>query len=234
MKLSLSLLALACTFSTAYAQTSTANTAAKPTASGTKPTASAPTASGNTAPTGTTADSNAGSNINSTSYLLRATDTVRIELADDTRGSKEARIAVDGTIQLYLLEQPIKVAGLTINEATDKIKKAYIDGQFFIKPQVSVMVAAYAPRRISVNGQVGHPGWVEIPPEEQLTLVSAISAAGGPTRITNPVVTVTRKVPNGAPIKIKADIKAAMRDAKYDIPLQDGDSIFVDEDAIGF
>jgi polysaccharide export outer membrane protein len=232
-----SLFALACALSTASAQTDAAKPAAASAVAAIKP---ATNAAGNTTTTtantttGTAADSNTGSSINATSYVLRPTDLLRIDLADDARGSKEVRIAVDGTIGLYLLDKPVKVAGLTINEATDKIKKAYVDGEFFIKPQVSLMVAAYAPRRINVNGQVGRPGWVEIPPEEQLTLVAVISAAGGPTRIANPAVTITRKKPDGSYESIHKNIKSAMRDAKYDFALQDGDSIFVDEDAIGF
>jgi len=81
---------------------------------------------------------------------------------------------------------------------------------------------------------VGHPGWVLIPPEEKLTLVSVISAAGGPTRIADSDVVITRKLPDGSFTKVKANIKTAMNDASKDVALEDGDSIYVPEAMIGF
>jgi len=66
-----------------------------------------------------------------------------------------------------------------------------------------------------------------------MTLVSAISAAGGPTRIANPYVTVTRTLPNGETKVIEANLKSAMENPAKDIPIDDGDSIYVKEDSIG-
>jgi polysaccharide biosynthesis/export protein len=193
--------------------------------------ASASAASGNT--TAADADDGSTSYLNAKDYTLHPTDVIEVDVADDDRAKRELRIAADGTVLLAYLDQPMKLAGLTVNQAIAKIKQEYIVQKIFINPQVSVVVAQYAERRISVNGQVNRPGWVEIPPEQEMTLVSVISAAGGPTRLTDPDVTITRRMSDGQMKVIHANLKSAMEDPRKDIPIEEGDSIYVAEDMIG-
>jgi protein involved in polysaccharide export with SLBB domain len=166
-------------------------------------------------------------------YHIHPTDKIHVEVTDDDRARRDLSVAMDGTVRLAYLDEPLKISGLTINQAIDMIQKAYVDQKIFVKPQVSLEVVVYADRRISVNGQVNRPGWVNIPPEETMTLVSAVSAAGGPTRITDPDVTITRTLANGKTKIIHANLKSAMEDPSKDIPIEDGDSIYLKEDMLG-
>ena len=172
-------------------------------------------------------------NLAAQTYHLHPTDKLHIAVPEDDKATRDVSIAMDGTVRLAYLDDPIKLAGLSVNDAIALIQKTYVDQQIFIKPQVTLEVVTYADRRINVNGQVNRPGWVNIPPEETMTLVSAISAAGGPTRIANPYVTVTRTLPNGETKVIEANLKSAMENPAKDIPIDDGDSIYVKEDSIG-
>jgi protein involved in polysaccharide export with SLBB domain len=166
-------------------------------------------------------------------YRLHPTDKIHIMVPDDPKAERTVTIAMDGYVRLAYLDDPIKLSGLTINDAIGLIQKTYVDEKIFIKPQVSLEVLSYADRRINVNGQVNRPGWVVIPPEETMTLVSAISAAGGPTRISDPDITITRTLPSGKTQVIHANLKSAMENPSKDLPIDDGDSIYVPEDVIG-
>jgi protein involved in polysaccharide export with SLBB domain len=171
--------------------------------------------------------------LNAKDYTLHPTDVIDVDVTDDDHAKRELRIAEDGTVLLAYLDQPIKLSGLTVNQAIAKIEREYVGQKIFIKPQVSLMIAQYAERRITVNGQVNRPGWVEIPPEQEMTLVSVISAAGGPTRLTASSVTITRRMADGQTKVIHANLKAAMEDPRKDIPIEEGDSIYVPESMIG-
>ncbi len=172
-------------------------------------------------------------NLASQIYHLHPTDKIHVTVPDDPKAERVVTVDMEGKVRLAYLDEPIKLSGLSINEAISLIQKTYVDQQIFIKPQVSLEVITYADRRINVNGQVNRPGWVTIPPEETMTLVSAISAAGGPTRLADPYVTITRTMANGEKKTLHADLKDAMQNPNKDIPINDGDSIYVKEDMIG-
>ncbi len=191
--------------------------------------AGTPAASGNA----TAAQDAHAASLAAQTYHLHPTDKIHVSVPEDPKADRTVSIAMDGTVRLAYLDDPIKLSGFSINDAIALIQKTYVDQQIFIKPQVTLEVLTYADRRINVNGQINRPGWVNIPPEETMTLVSAISAAGGPTRLSDPDVTVTRTLANGEKKIIHADLKAAMKDSAKDIAIEDGDSIYVPEDSIG-
>jgi protein involved in polysaccharide export with SLBB domain len=170
----------------------------------------------------------------SANYILHATDLLHVEVADDARAAHDVRVASDGTVTLAYLDDPVPLAGLTVNQAIKAIAKLYTDQHIFVKPQVSLVVLQYAEQHINIVGEVNHPGPVTIPPEQTMTLVSAVTAAGGHTRITDPDVTINRKLPDGKIQIIHANLKQAMKDAHYDIPLQDGDTVYLAEDLLSW
>jgi protein involved in polysaccharide export with SLBB domain len=113
------------------------------------------------------------------------------------------------------------------------ISRAYVDQKIFIKPTITVTVKTYAERRINVLGQVSSPGWVIIPPQQDLTLVSAIAQAHGPTPRAYHIVNITRKESDGSIKTYTADLRAAMKGTGPDFPLEEGDTINVTESLIG-
>ena len=168
----------------------------------------------------------------SANYLLHTTDLLHVEIAGDPNSSRDVRLDSDGTVSLPYLDDPVKLSGLTVNQAIKAIAALYVDRQIFVKPQVSLVIVQYAEQHINVVGQVNHPGPVTIPPGQTMTLVSTISAAGGPTRIADNIITINRKLPDGKIQTIHVSLKQAMEDPNHDIALEDGDSIYVDEDLI--
>jgi polysaccharide export outer membrane protein len=167
-------------------------------------------------------------------YRLHVSDLLRVALSDDERALREVRIENDGTAKLAYLDQPVKLAGLTVNEAIQAIAKLYTDEKIFAKPQVSLTVLQFAEQKVNILGQVNRPGPVVIPPGQKMTLVSAIAAAGGPTRIADTTtVIVTHKLTTGATQKTVVNFKDMVKTVKSDLVLEDGDNVYVPESIFG-
>src|SRR5581483_7403943 len=93
--------------------------------------------------------------------------------------SGEYRVANDGTIDFPLAGR-ILVKGLEIGEVQREIVKRLKAG-YLLNPQVTGMVNQWNSRKISVLGQVAHPGTVPYFPN--MTIVDAIASAGGFTGV---------------------------------------------------
>jgi polysaccharide biosynthesis/export protein len=184
------------------------------------------------APTLTSQD--AAASYQSDNYKLRPTDVISVKVVDDPSADNDYRINMDGTIQLIYLDSapPLKVSELSVSAARNAIIKAYVDNKIFIRPSINIDVKEFSSRRINVNGQVGKPGPVYIPAQKDMTLVEAITEAGGPTEKAAATVNITRILPDGNTKTLtNVDLYGAMKDAKKDIPLQEGDTIFLGESA---
>jgi len=168
----------------------------------------------------------------SANYTLAPADILNVAVAGDPKSACVGRITSEGTFSLPYLDHPVKLSGLTVSEAVKAIAKLYVDQQIFVNPQVSLTVSHGADRHINVIGHVTNPGSVTFPPWEPMTLVSAVSAAGGIHRLAVTDVTIIRQLPNGKTETIHANLRAAMEDSQYGIPVEDGDTIIVPEAAI--
>ena len=78
-----------------------------------------------------------------------------------------------GTITLPFIKE-VKADGLTPGVLAKKIERTYIDGGYFNKLSVSVILG---PRDLYVRGEVRAPG--RVPWTPGLTVVKAVSLAGG-------------------------------------------------------
>lgn len=102
---------------------------------------------------------------------------VRVYGEPDLSGSY--RVATDGTIDFPLAGR-IPVAGLRTGEIQARLKERLKEG-YIKNPQITVLMKEWNSRKISVLGQVQHPGSVAYHPH--MTIVDAIALAGGFTGI---------------------------------------------------
>lgn len=159
------------------------------------------------------------------SYRLRPRDSIRVGVINEVDTLVERRISPDGTIDIPFLKESVKVGGLTLSEAQQAIEKLFL--KYFKRPQVAINILSYAERRIYVQGFVGKPGPVIVPPEESLTLGRALSMAGGILpRGSRSDVTVTRSL-NGVPTPMIKDMSKIDKGEEPDFPLEDEDQIYV-------
>lgn len=161
-------------------------------------------------------------------YILRAQDIVDVKVYQEDDLSLRALINRDGTVRLPLVG-PLRLAGLTVNQAAEKIRGAYL-GDYLIDPQVTVAVAQFARRRVTVLGQVARPGALELRPGETMTLLQAIGEAGGFARLANPKAVVVKRQEGGRERVHIINVKEmATNPQAAPFLLQEGDVITVKE-----
>jgi polysaccharide export outer membrane protein len=169
------------------------------------------------------------------SYTLTATDRLRIAVYQEDDLSSIVRIDAKGDVNLLLVGE-VRIAGLTVREAQKAIEDAYRDGRFLRNPQVIITVEEYAPREVSIGGQVHSPGRYPLPIESTMTVIDLVTKAGGLTDIARGgSVTITHITPDGKKITTTVDVdsilkgKAQAKANDTSIQLQPGDIVYVPE-----
>ena len=153
-------------------------------------------------------------------------DVFTMEVVGEKELPREYQVASDGTVDLPFIHT-VPVAGLEPQEIARLIRKLLIEKQILSDPSVVVQVKEYNSRRVTIMGQVAKPG--TFPYTTGLTLIQALSQAGGPTGIANlEKVNLTRRVTGGSRTVV-ISISTIMEGRSVDIPLQSGDRIFVHE-----
>jgi protein involved in polysaccharide export with SLBB domain len=151
---------------------------------------------------------------------------VRVYGEEDLSGRH--RVSQDGSIDFPLVGR-VTVDGREPTEVVDSLTTGLREGGFLRNPQVSVMVVEYNSKKITVMGAVARTG--QYPLTAGLTLVQAISLAGGFNALANPGATmITRRV-DGEIRRFRIDADAASRGQSRDFVLNAGDIVFVPERA---
>jgi polysaccharide export outer membrane protein len=164
-------------------------------------------------------------------YVLQPMDVLRVQVfqEEDINKQGEVSISQEHTIVLPLIKT-VSLKGKTVRQAEAMIRDLY-DKDFIVNPQVSVIVLKYAERSVNVIGAVNSAGRIQFPQERGLTIVDAISLAGGQNRLSDlKRVKLTRKKPSGEVTTQEIDVDALMKRGGRDaVPLEKGDVIFVPE-----
>jgi polysaccharide export outer membrane protein len=162
-------------------------------------------------------------------YVLQASDLLRIQVFQEDDLTREVRVSQEYTIVLPMIGS-VDLRGKTLRQAEEVIRDRY-DRDFLVNPQVNVIVLDYAKRTVNVMGSVNSPGAVLFPQEEELTLLDAISRAGGFNRLADRKrVKLSRTTPDGRTesVDINADDLIRSGNTKSFL-LQRDDVIFVPE-----
>jgi len=153
-------------------------------------------------------------------------DVFTLEIVGEKDVPREYQIASDGSVDLPFVHT-VQVAGLEPQEIARLARKLLMDGHILNDPSVVVQVKEYNSRRVTILGQVAKPG--TFPYTAGLTLIQAVSQAGGLTAIANlNRVNLTRRVGKGSRT-VEISLSGMMEGRAPDIPLQSGDRIFVHE-----
>ena len=114
-------------------------------------------------------------------YVLTADDILHVMVYQEADLEAKVRVSKDGSIVLPLLGT-VTVGGKTRENAARMIRDLLGD-KYLVNPVVSLEILEYAKRRFTVLGQVQRPGSFEMPGDESVNLLQAISMAGGYTRL---------------------------------------------------
>jgi polysaccharide export outer membrane protein len=158
-------------------------------------------------------------------YTLDHGDAVTVAVRDSAKWGGNYAVRPDGMLVIpFLLE--LDARGMTVEQVRDQVRAAV--ARQLHDPEVSVVVATYRPRVVTVLGEVVTPGNVVLQRVDQ-TVLDTIAAVGGFTdRALVDQVTVLRGT-GRATRRIPVNVAAMMAsgDMAGDIRIEPGDRIQV-------
>ncbi|MCM2324332.1 MAG: polysaccharide export protein, partial [Oligoflexia bacterium] len=161
-------------------------------------------------------------------YTISNADLINVSVLGETDMDRQVRVSQSGTIT-YPLIGSVKVGGLSTSQAETEIATKLND--YLRGAQVTVFIKEYGNKKVFVFGHVNKPGAIEIPTETKLTVLEAISQAGGFTALAAPdrtrVVRMLNGVSQAFTIEVSAITKRGEKDK--DIALEPNDIVFIPE-----
>ncbi|GAB5562040.1 MAG: hypothetical protein SynsKO_36870 [Synoicihabitans sp.] len=144
-------------------------------------------------------------------YVIAHTDLLRVEIFQEDDLGTLSRVDSEGRINLRLME-PISVVGLTLETAEQIVEESYQAQRLIRDPQVTITVEEYAPRVVLVQGEVTTPGRIPLPVESGMTVLDAITRAGGLTDMAKgEAVNISRSMPDGSTETRTVNIRRAIK-----------------------
>ena len=153
-------------------------------------------------------------------------DTFEVSVYGEEDLSGKFRVDEDGSINFPLVGR-IEIAGRGPGEVALAIQEALRDRQLLRDPHVSVFLLEQTSSQISVVGAVAQPG--SFPLTREMTVVQAISAAGGLTALASGDNTIVTRKAGGELKRFKVRVDAISEGRSNDFPLEAGDIVFVPE-----
>ena len=157
------------------------------------------------------------------SYVIGAADVLTVTVWKEPTLSGSILVRPDGMISLSLLGD-VQASGMSPTQLADQIStklKKYIQD-----PNVSVVVSQIHSKVVYMLGEVSKKGPVEMAPG--MTLLEAISSAGGLTDFANKKKIYILRTESGSQQRIPVRYKEALKgDGTLNLPLKPGDTIVV-------
>lgn len=159
-------------------------------------------------------------------YKIQAGDLLEISIFQEKDMDRAVRVSGNGTIT-FPLAGNLKLADLTVPEAEGFLAEKL--AEFLVKPQVTVLIKEYGNKQIYVLGEVKKPGSITLPVERRLTVLEAITLAGGFTDLAAPDRTKVLRNANGQNQNIPVEISRITKqgDKSADIFLEPNDTVYV-------
>jgi polysaccharide export outer membrane protein len=126
---------------------------------------------------------------------LGSDDLIGVSVYDSPELTRTVRVDAEGFIRLPMVKQRIRASGLLPVELESAIATALVNEQVMVSPIVTVSVVEYHSRPITVAGAVKSPTTFQA--SDNVTLLDAISRAGGLTSSAGAEILVSRPAPDG-------------------------------------
>jgi len=112
-------------------------------------------------------------------YKLSPFDLVKVSVYGQEDLACEQRISDKGILSMPLLGG-ILVGNSTVSEAEDLVEQVFVQQQYLRNPVVSISIQEFAPKMVTILGEVEQPGAIAIPPGQNgVPLLVAVAGAGG-------------------------------------------------------
>ena len=162
-------------------------------------------------------------------YIIQPSDVIRLQVFQEPDLDQEFRVPRNGEYQFPLIGV-VNVSGKTVAEVEGHLRDLY-NKDYLVNPQLNLLIVEYSQRRVNVLGAVNAPGTIVFPPEEDMTLLDAVSRAGGFSRLAarNRVV-LSRTGEDGKVTKYTVDVDRIIDGRNSSVwNLQKDDTIYVPE-----
>ena len=153
-------------------------------------------------------------------------DLLDIVVFDTPELSGRFRVDLKGNILLPLAGS-LHVAGMTLSQVTDAVTQRYKDAKILVEPQVTVFVAEFSRRTITITGEVRSPGVYSITAPRMLT--DTLAMAGGLNDMASRTVSIVHAANPKEIIHVTLNVGAQTPESVEQgrIEILPGDSIFV-------
>ncbi|MBI1749159.1 MAG: polysaccharide biosynthesis/export family protein [Acidobacteria bacterium] len=157
-------------------------------------------------------------------YVIGAEDQLSISVWKEPDITRLVPVRPDGKISLPLIND-VQAAGLTPMQlamsVSEKLKK------FISDPQVTVIVTGINSRRYYIVGEMNRAGAFPLLPN--MTVLQALSSAGGFTQFANMKGIYVLRIENGKSVKLPFNYKEVIKGSRpeQNIILKPGDTIVV-------
>jgi polysaccharide biosynthesis/export protein len=157
-------------------------------------------------------------------YIIGPQDVLDISVWKEAELTRTVPVRPDGKISMPLLND-VPAAGLTPNQLAAQITASL--KRFVTDPQVTVIVAQINSQRVYILGEVTRTGAYPLLPD--MTMLQALSSAGGFTQFANRKKIYMFRIENGKQVKYPFDYKAVIDGKRPDenVVLKAGDTIVV-------
>ncbi len=155
---------------------------------------------------------------------LRIGDPLELKISgvptdEQTQVNNVYTVDSNGMVNMPYINK-VKADGLTPSQLAGSIEGSYRAGKIFTNPTITIVMAPTA-RFVNVGGAVRSPN--RVPFTEDMTLLTAINAAGGFNDFADQKKV---RVLRGSDVKMY-DVRQSRRDPSKDIKLQPGDRVEV-------
>jgi polysaccharide export outer membrane protein len=128
--------------------------------------------------------------LNAEETLISANDLLFIQVFDVDQMTREYRVSGAGTLDFPLLPEPVRVAGLTPQQAAETISQKCIEAGVLSRPQISITVRESRVHAVAITGAVKNPQIY--PVFGRIALLDILTQAGGVADDAGSSVTITR------------------------------------------
>jgi len=157
-------------------------------------------------------------------YIIGPQDVLDISVWKENELTRTVPVRPDGKISMPLLND-VRAAGLTPNQLAAQITTSL--KKFVTDPQVTVIVTQINSQRVYILGEVLRTGAYPLLPD--MTILQALSSAGGFTQFANRKKIYMFRIENGKQVRFPFDYKAVIdgKQTNENVALRAGDTIVV-------
>lgn len=156
-------------------------------------------------------------------------DLLAVSVYGAPESTRTVRVSAEGAIRLPMLKRKIETAGLMPAELEERIARALEEEEILVDPAVTVTIAQYHSRPISVAGAVKHPLTFQV--SRPITVLEALTRAEGLGDDAGAEILITRppESAGGKALVERVPVKALIDtpDSPWNLTLNGGEELRV-------